>query len=138
LHYRSGNEHDSDQFFDYDRNGSFRRWLRTLMVNQWRDVCRRRTRQVGDGEAILAQTVVPDDLEEFWETDFLRQLAQRALRLLQTDFQEKTWKAFWEQAIVGRPAEEVAAQFGLTPGAVHAARFRVLARLRRELAGMLD
>ena len=38
----------------------------------------------------------------------------------------------------GRPVEEVAAELGLTPNAVYVARSRVLKRLRRELAGLLD
>jgi RNA polymerase sigma-70 factor (ECF subfamily) len=54
------------------------------------------------------------------------------------DFQPATWKAFWEQAVEGRPAAEVAAELGLTIGAVYASKFRVLDRLRRELADMLD
>ncbi len=38
----------------------------------------------------------------------------------------------------GQPAAEVAAELGLTVGAVCAARFRVLDRLRNELAGLLE
>jgi RNA polymerase sigma-70 factor (ECF subfamily) len=77
-------------------------------------------------------------VEAFWEADYRRHLTNRALQVLQSDFQPTTWKAFWEQAVVGRPAAEVTAELGLTPGAVYAARFRVLDRLRRELAGMLE
>jgi RNA polymerase sigma-70 factor (ECF subfamily) len=124
--------------FSYDQHKSFRRWLRTLTLNKWRDGCRRRAWQSPNGEAILAEAVAADDLDAFWETEFRQQLADRALRLMRTDFQESTWKAFWEHAIAGRPALEVAAELGISPGAVYAARFRVLDRLRRELAGMLD
>jgi DNA-directed RNA polymerase specialized sigma24 family protein len=38
----------------------------------------------------------------------------------------------------GKSAAEVASALGMTPGAVRAAKFRVLSRLRRELAGLLD
>jgi RNA polymerase sigma-70 factor (ECF subfamily) len=49
-----------------------------------------------------------------------------------------TWKACWEVAAYGQPAAEVAQELGLTVGAVHAARARVLARLRQELGPMMD
>jgi DNA-directed RNA polymerase specialized sigma24 family protein len=41
-------------------------------------------------------------------------------------------------AAAGRSATEVAAELGLSVGAVYAAKFRVLNRLRRELHGLLD
>jgi RNA polymerase sigma-70 factor (ECF subfamily) len=57
---------------------------------------------------------------------------------LQGDFQPVTWQAFWEHGARGRPAAEVASQLGLTLAAVYGAKFRVLARLRQELQGLLD
>jgi RNA polymerase sigma-70 factor (ECF subfamily) len=60
------------------------------------------------------------------------------MTLMQADFRPGTWKAFWEQVVVGRPAREVASELGLSPGAAYAAKFRVLGRLREELEGMLD
>jgi RNA polymerase sigma-70 factor (ECF subfamily) len=124
--------------FSYDRDKSFRNWLRTLTLNKWRQVCRQRARQRAAGDAVVAEAVAENELEAFWETEYRQQVADRALRLIQTDFQESTWKAFWEHAVVGRSADEVAAELGITPGAVYSARFRVLGRLRRELAGLLD
>jgi RNA polymerase sigma-70 factor (ECF subfamily) len=124
--------------FVYNRHKSFRGWLRTITLNKWRDACKRNARVSPAGDFVLAQAAVPDGVEAFWEAEYRQHLANRALRVLQSDFQPSTWKAFWEQVVVGRPAAEVAAELGLSPGAVYAARFRVLDRLRRELAGMLD
>jgi len=89
-------------------------------------------------EAALAEAAAPDGPESFWEAEYRQHLANRALRLMQADFRPATWKAFWEQVVVGRPAREVAAELGLSPGAAYAAKFRVLDRLRQELAGMLE
>jgi len=122
--------------FVYDRHKSFRGWLRTITMNKWRDFCKKPERAVAGGDAVLAQAVAPD--EAFWEADYRQHLANRALQVMRADFQPATWKAFWEQVIVGRPAADVGAELGLSQGAVYAARFRVLDRLRRELAGMLD
>ena len=50
----------------------------------------------------------------------------------------RTWQAAWEVLVADRPPAEVAASLGLTVGAVRSARFRVVTRLRHDLADMLD
>ena len=57
---------------------------------------------------------------------------------MRTDFAESTWKACWETVVAERPAAEVAAELGMGVGAVYAAKFRILNRLRRDLRGLLD
>jgi RNA polymerase sigma-70 factor, ECF subfamily len=89
-------------------------------------------------EAALAEVAAPNGSEAFWEAEYSLHLVNRAMALMQADFHPATWKAFWEQVVVGRPAKEVAAELGMSPGAVYAAKFRVLDRLRQELAAMLD
>ena len=61
-----------------------------------------------------------------------------ALAVMRAEFQPTTWRACWECAVNGKSAAEVAAQSGLSVGAVRAAKFRVLTRLRQELDGLLD
>jgi RNA polymerase sigma-70 factor (ECF subfamily) len=125
--------------FDYDPHRGFRGWLRTVTLNTWRDYCKRRAnRPLKGNEAALAAAAVPDGVEAFWEAEYSQHLVHRALELIQADFRPATWKAFWEQVVVGRPARVVASELGLSPGAAYAAKFRVLDRLRQELAGMLD
>lgn len=82
--------------------------------------------------------VVADDLEAVWDAGYQQHLVNQALRLMHTDFEETTWKACWEMVAAGRPAAAVAAELGLTVGAVYAAKFRVLTRLRRDLQGLLE
>jgi RNA polymerase sigma-70 factor (ECF subfamily) len=62
-----------------------------------------------------------------------RVLVQRALSLLKTDFEERTWKAFWRTAVDGLPAAQVAEELGMTAAAVRKSKSRVLQRLREEL-----
>jgi RNA polymerase sigma-70 factor (ECF subfamily) len=123
--------------FSYDRQKSFRAWLRTVTLNKWREQLRRHTGDLqltADFEGVAAA----DTTEAYWETDFRQELAARALRLMQADFEPSTWKACHECVVAGRPAVEVAKELGLTPGAVRVAKFRVLTRLRQELGGMLE
>jgi RNA polymerase sigma-70 factor (ECF subfamily) len=122
--------------FAYDRHKSFRRWLRTVALNRWRDRLKRSALPCENGN--WAERLAADESDPFWEKEYRAQLARRALEIMQKDFPGQTWRACWEVLAMGRPAPEVAAEFGLTPGAVHAARFRVLERLRRELAGLLE
>ena len=57
---------------------------------------------------------------------------------MQAEFRPTTWKACWEHVVAGRAAAEVAAQLGITVNAVYLAKSHVLARLRQEMAGLLD
>jgi RNA polymerase sigma-70 factor (ECF subfamily) len=125
--------------FDYDRHRSFRGWLRTIALNKWRNGRKRweeRMVRSQGGNGIAAAGA--NELEALWEAEYQRHLATRALSIMRADFQETTWKACWETVVAGRSVAEVAAELGLTVGAVSAARFRVLARLREELAGLLE
>jgi RNA polymerase sigma-70 factor (ECF subfamily) len=121
--------------FTYDRDKSFLGWLRAVTLNKWRE--RQRQRTVPAVDVGAADDVPAPDGEDLWESEYRRQVVARALEIMRTDFQPATWKACWGLVVEGRPAAEVAAELGLTVGAVHAARFRVLARLRQELAGLL-
>jgi RNA polymerase sigma-70 factor (ECF subfamily) len=96
--------------FTYDAHKGFRRWLRTVTFNTWRDRLKRRGgRPLPSDEAALADMAAPNGLQSFWEADYRCHLVNRAIALMQADFQPATWMAFWEQVVVGRPAKEVAA-----------------------------
>ena len=123
--------------FRYEGSGSFRKWLRTLTLNKWRDLRRRRAARpaaVGDG---LDGLPAPET-DSLAETEYNRYLANRALELMRRNFQPTTWRACWEVVTSGRRAAEVAAELGISEGAVYVARCRVLGRLREELEGLLD
>jgi RNA polymerase sigma-70 factor (ECF subfamily) len=124
--------------FEYDRDKSFRGWLHTLVLNKWRDRCRRMV-PVGvpfDGE--IAENTGPDVADIFCQQEHDKYLAARALEIMQAQFPEKTWKACWEFVVRNRPAQEVAAELGIAESSVYVAKCRVIRRLREELAGMLD
>jgi RNA polymerase sigma-70 factor (ECF subfamily) len=125
--------------FSYDRQQSFRAWLRTVTLNKWRERCRRATIPTAEDQAVPIETVsaVDDGAAELWEVEYQQFLYRRALEIMQSDFQPRTWKACWEVVVEGRSAADVGAELGLTVAAVHMAKFRVLCRLREELDGLL-
>jgi RNA polymerase sigma-70 factor, ECF subfamily len=123
--------------FIYDPQQSFRGWLRTILMNRWRQRQRKQAGKGVQGQAALAAAADSDPLEEFQEAEYRRHLVGRALLLMQSDFETTTWRACWETVGHGRPVPEVAAELGLTITAVYLARSRVLRRLRQELQGLL-
>jgi RNA polymerase sigma-70 factor (ECF subfamily) len=125
--------------FTYDQNKSFRSWLKTVLLNKWRDHCRKRNEApLAAEDSAWDELVTPDRINELDEADYRQNLLQRALEVMKAEFQPTTWKACWEYVIAGRPAAEVAAELGISVGAVYIAKSRVLSRLRQELKGLLD
>jgi len=125
--------------FQYDRQKSFRSWLRTVTMNKWKERARRRTEHAVGGSGVAPlEPAIPDGAEQFWETEYHRHLAARALDVMHTQFEPATWQACWESVVNDRPAAEIAAELGLTVNAVYLARSRVLRRLRQDLADLWD
>jgi RNA polymerase sigma-70 factor (ECF subfamily) len=124
--------------FAYDPARSFRTWLRTVTLNKWRERLRKQAGIPAGTDAGLEEVAAPPEPEPFWETEYRRLLTRRLLQILQTEFQPGTWKACWETVVAGRSAADVGKELNLSAGAVRAAKFRVLCRLRAEVKGLVD
>lgn len=125
--------------FQYDTNGSFRAWLKTVLLNRWRTRIRRADNNQRVGDPALDEVIASDDqLGDLDESEYRRYVVQRAMTIMQTDFQAETWQACWQFVVESRPAQEVAQNLGITVNAVYLAKTRVLRRLREELRGLMD
>jgi RNA polymerase sigma-70 factor (ECF subfamily) len=125
--------------FQYDGQRSFRGWLRSITLNKCRDRWRRlAVAPQGVDDELLSN--VPDRAatNPFEDAEYRQYLVARALALMQSDFDARTWKACWAHGVVGRPAAEVAAELGVSENAVYIAKCRVLRRLREELQGLWE
>ena len=121
--------------FRYEKGRSFRGWMRTVLMNKWRDRPHRNDPGPLEG---AAEPAVPGASEAKEESEFRLYVLGRALRLMEADFEPATWQACWETVVCGRQAADVAAELKISINAVYLAKSRVLVRLRQDLAGMLD
>jgi len=125
--------------FIYDRQISFRTWLRTVMLNKYRDLQRRQvSAPVSGQEKALADLASPPEEDPLGEAEYRQMIVSRALQLMQVEFPPGTWRACWEHIVGGKSAPDVAAELGITVGSVYAAKSRVLRRSRRLLEGLLE
>jgi RNA polymerase sigma-70 factor (ECF subfamily) len=119
--------------------GSFRGWLRKIAKSKISDLLRRRRREAEPAGDLDSKEVVDRLGDDSASVDLeieRRQVIWRAIDLIRCDFEEATWRAFWETTVEGRTAAEVGRQLGLRENNVRQAKFRVLRRLRTDLEGV--
>lgn len=125
--------------------GTFRGWLRTITRNKVLDHFRKQGREpggVGGTDANLRLTDLPAPLapEEASVADNRAEQAlfYRGLDQIRSEFEDRTWQAFWRTTVDGRAPKDVGAELAMSPGAVRVAKSRVLHRLREELGDVMD
>jgi RNA polymerase sigma-70 factor (ECF subfamily) len=127
--------------FDPTRpQATFRGWLWTITRNAVLEWLRRRGPEPAGGSTALARLA---DIPDPWDNgssdeppstpDESASLLRRALDQIRPTVEPQTWNAFWNTAVLGRTAKDVAAELGLAPTAVRQAKSRLLRRLRRQL-----
>jgi RNA polymerase sigma-70 factor (ECF subfamily) len=126
--------------FRYDPTRSFRAWLKTVMLNAWRNLARkRRAGTPGANGSLDPDSIADTDPRlQLDEVEYRAHLVRRALTLIQSNFEPTTAKACWEFVVQGRSAQEVAAELEISVNAVYLAKSRVLRHLRHELQWLID
>ena len=106
---------------------SFRGWLwgitQNVVHNQMRRVAGKPA-AAGGSEAHRQLQQAPEVLPDMPSDDGYGTLCRRALGLIQAEFEGTTWRAFWQVAVEGRTAADVAQELGVTVNAVYLAKSR--------------
>jgi RNA polymerase sigma-70 factor, ECF subfamily len=120
--------------------GSFRGWLWTITQNKIRDHFRRQSHRpvaFGGTDAGKAfaniEAIDVDQMDSQTGFDSRQAIMRGTLEIIRSDFDERTWRAFWLMAIDDRSSAEVGEQLGMSKDAVRQAKRRVLKRLNEEL-----
>jgi RNA polymerase sigma-70 factor (ECF subfamily) len=122
---------------------TFRAWLGGIIRNKLLDFYRARERQpqaAGGADAYeqLQKVAAGETADEEPEPEQLQGVAQRALTLIRCEFEDRTWRAFWRTTVDGQQAAAIAAELGMSAGAVRQAKARVLRRLKEQLGDVID
>jgi RNA polymerase sigma-70 factor (ECF subfamily) len=122
----------------------FRQWLyriaRNLLVNF---LTRPSHQRLGSGatsvQILLESQLAPDpSTTALFETEYRMRLFLWASDEVKEEFPSTTWEAFWQTAVEARASAAVAAELGLSVGAVYIARSRVLARIKKRIEQVDD
>lgn len=128
---------------DREKNHTFTGWVRTITRRRTIDFLRRAKDPdpAGGTDARFLLEQVAAAVESASDAPVrdgsATELVRRGLELVQSCFEDRTWSAFAATALQNRPAQDVAAELGMSVGAVYVARSRVIKRLRTELDGLV-
>lgn len=131
--------------FQRQRTGSFRAWLRGIVLNQLRYAVRRAQRTplpVGQNEKLVGLIEDLADPQSLASMEFDKEhdkaVFRQAAETVKQEFQETTWKAFLRHAWNGEPVKEVASDLGISANSVLLAKSRVTRRIREEVQGLIE
>jgi RNA polymerase sigma factor (sigma-70 family) len=114
--------------------GRFRTWLYRVSQNlilNW--LARDAARQAVGGafwDDLLRRQPESAANADLMALEWRREVFRWTARQIRDEFHPDTWRAFWRTAVEGQSIDAVALEFGKSPGAVYAARSRVMRRLR--------
>jgi RNA polymerase sigma factor (sigma-70 family) len=120
------------------RQVSFRAWLFTLAHHRVCDFLARRTSPAqGTGDTamidLLEQQPAPAEDTELWDDECSHTRFAWAAERVRACVPATSWQAFWQTAVEGARAKEVAQRLGITVTMVYLAKSRVMARIKEQL-----
>ena len=135
---------DIGKFEHAGRTGSFRAWVKAILVNRLRKFWRSRDR----GPKASGQSVIDDrlaqlddpasEMSQIWNRQHDQFVLRQVMKLTEPHFAANTWKAFCRVAIDGAKPTDVAQELGISLNAVCLAKSRVTRRLRQESEGLIE
>ena len=124
---------------EHDRKrAKFRTWLHRMAQNAILNALARGKPDRGSGDSALLAVLNQHESHTGPDSDLLRLEYRRevfrwAVRQVRKEFHQATWDAFWLTAVEGRAVEVVAEELAKNPGAIYAARSRVIRRIQEKV-----
>lgn len=127
------------QFRKDDPRHSFRKWLKTMTNRKVIDYFRKKTSIPGSLGAIDPDEISDEEAEsgEDAQTE-LMVVVRQCLEIVRSEFEPRSFDAFWATVVDGRSAADVGQSLSMTTGAVFTAKSRISRRLRALLEGLED
>ena len=128
-----------EEFRGEGEHESFRAWVWTISRNRIKNDLQKQAEQDGDAAGLEATEAAYDsnladlDITTPQPPPPDAALLHRVLGAIRPDFEDLTWDAFWNMAVIGRSSSDVADAMGMTKGAARDAKYAILRRLRQEL-----
>lgn len=126
--------------FSREHPGSFRGWMRQITTRKIIDRSRRNTSPAVGGtdfQKQLQELPAPEAESESNAATERQLLMRQAAQLLEMEFSQTTWRAFYLAEVEQRAAADICQELNLSPGAFRVAKSRVRAKLRQVLTGLL-
>ncbi len=127
-----------EEFRQEGEQESFRTWVWTIARNRIQHYLQDQADQQDDAGMEATEAVYSSDPMELDITTAEppppdAALLHRVLGAIRPDFEDVTWDAFWNMAVLGKSSSEVAEAMGTTKAIARDAKYAVLHRLRQEL-----
>ena len=122
----------------YDSTKSLRGWLRTVTINRYRELRRRKSSKVQPASESMIESLAPvQQAESTWDIDYARLLVAQAMESMKDDFKVETWRALERVMKDAESVDAAAKATGVSPWTIYSAKSRLMKRLRDELEGLL-
>jgi RNA polymerase sigma-70 factor (ECF subfamily) len=120
---------------------SFGGWLATITRNKIRAHyrCRQGKAEARGGStaqrrmAEIAQPPEPSEESIRPDAQTATLLSRGVLEMIRSEFEARTWEAFWRISVGGQSPSDVASDLGMSVAAIYKAKSRILARFREVL-----
>ena len=133
-----------DAFEHNGRTGAFRNWLKITTINRCRRFWESKKRRAGllganDGTEVLNQLADSNsELSKTWDNEHDHYVIERILKLVEQEFDPKSFEVFVRNAVKGESAELLASEYEIPVGQVYKIKFRVMKRLRQEADDLVN
>jgi RNA polymerase sigma-70 factor (ECF subfamily) len=131
--------------FQHQRTGSFRTFLRGIVLNQLRYAMRRvnKTPLVAGQFDLLTEHIEQladpnSQIAAEFNQEHDKAVFRHASEIVKNEVKVTTWQAFYKHAVEGESASEVAEELSVSVNVVLLAKSRLTRRIKEEIRGLVD